>query len=685
MSAPRTRQAQGIQRTIGVLLTALLALPSTALARQAAQQATQPTAAPQAAPVPQSPAAGNTPAPAPAPQTQPANAPQPNEPPQAQDGKSNHEPTTAERRRAAKLFLEATKLFEKEQFEAAMKDYKEAAELDPTNRNYVLASDVARGHAVVMLMQDAARARTNADAATARIALEHAHALDPGNEDVAQRLSQLGDDATRDMVKPLYAAGSGDAGEAIQVQPTGGVHTFHLRTGQRQVIQQVFKAFGIDATVDESVRANQVRLDIENATFAQTMRALSLLTRSFYVPLDAHRVLVAFENTENRQKFVPQELETIYLPALSATELTDMGNMARNVFEVTQVVAEQSAGTLTVRAPHKTLLALNETLRELVDGRDQVMLEVRLIQLAHTSDRNTGAQLPQTLTAFNVYSEEQQILNQNASLVQQIISQGLAAPGDVEAIIAILIASGQVTSSIFSNGLAIFGGGLTLSGFSPPPVSANFNLNSSDSRELDLVQLRLGDGEAGTVRTGQKYPIMTSSFSSLGTGGVNIPGLNLPGNSSGLGGLASALGLGNSTAGAVPQVQYQDLGFTLKATPKVLRDGDVALNLDMKIDALGGSALNGVPILNNRAYQGMVTLRSGEAVAIVSELDKQESRAISGVPGLSEIPGLNDITDKDTQKNYSSLLVVMTPHVVRGTQAGGHSPMMRIEPGTRRL
>ncbi len=130
-------------------------------------------------------------------------------------------------------------------------------------------------------------------------------------------------------------------------------------------------------------------------------------------------------------------------------------------------------------------------------------------------------------------------------------------------------------------------------------------------------------------------------------------------------------------------MQYQDLGLTLKATPKVLRNGDVALTIDLKIDALGGTSLNGVPILDNRAYSGVVTLPSGEGVAVVSELNKQESRAISGVPGLSEIPGLNDLTGKDTQKSYSTLLVVMTPHLIRGTQLAGHTPMMRIEVGKR--
>ena len=65
----------------------------------------------------------------------------------------------------------------------------------------------------------------------------------------------------------------------------------------------------------------------------------------------------------------------------------------------------------------------------------------------------------------------------------------------------------------------------------------------------------------------------------------------------------------------------------------------------------------------------MVTLKQGEAVVVVSELDKSESRAISGTPGISEIPGLNNLTGNDTQKNYATLLIIITPHVIRGTQA----------------
>jgi general secretion pathway protein D len=454
------------------------------------------------------------------------------------------------------------------------------------------------------------------------------------------------------------------------------------------VIQQVFKAYGISAAVDDSIHLTQTRMDMDDANFDQAMQALGLLTNSFYTPLDAHRVLVARDTPELRKRLDRLSYETIYLPGLSAGELNEVGALAKTVFDLStaQAAVDTAAGTISLRAPALTLSAFNTTIRDLIDGHNQVLLEVSLIQLAHTSDRNTGIQPPQSISAFNVYAEEQAILNSNQSLVQQIISSGLAAPGDTLAIIGILIASGQVSSSLLTSGIALFGGGITQSALSPGTLTANINLNSSDSRELEHMVLRLSDAttsgtdaSAGTIKSGTRYPIQTSSFSGLSGSLPNIPGLTGAGSSSSLGSLLGSLG---GSVPNVPQIEYQDLGLTLKATPRVLRNDDVALNIDMKIDSLSGTAINGNPILTNRSYSGIITLRQGEGVVVVSELDKQESRAISGVPGLSEIPGLNDITDKDIQRSNSTLLIVLTPHVIRGTQAAGHSPMLRIEATT---
>ena len=599
------------------------------------------------------------------------------------------------RRRAAKLYLEGSKLYTAEKFEEAMADYEEAAERDPGNTDYPLAVGVARSHAVTALIQTAAKDRNRGDTIAERAALAHALELDPNNAQVSLHLNGMADDALKGQQRPIYEQGAKSVGEGDELKPVPGIHSFHLRTDQRQIVKLVFQSYGIETTVDESVRPAQARLDLDNIGFADAIRIVEMATGSFHVPLDAHRVLVARDTKENRARFERLDLETVYLSGLTQTELTDVANLAKNVFDISQAATDSTSGTITLRAQEQTLTAFNNTMRMLLDGKNQVLLEVRMIQLGHTSAKNTGLNPPQTMTVFNVAAEAQSIFSQNQALIQQIISSGLAAPGDFLAILGILAASGQVSNSIFSSGIATFGGSLTNCGtttysctgaattfaVAPGTFSANLSLNSSDTRELDDLQLRLGDGETATMKSGTKYPIQTSSFSSIGSSALSsIAGLSGAGTSSSL---QSLLASYSSSIPNIPQVEYQDLGLTLKAMPKVMRGQDVALTIDLKISALAGSSVNGNPILNNRSWSGVVTVKQDEAVVVISELDKSQSRAVSGVPGISEVPGLNDLTGNDDQKNYASLLIVITPHVVRGTQAAGHSPMMRIERGSQ--
>jgi Flp pilus assembly secretin CpaC len=590
--------------------------------------------------------------------------------------KNARQPTGGERRKAAQLYLAAAKLYEEGHFEEALRNDQEASALDPTNQDYRLTVDVARSHAITALIQTAAKARTHGDIAGARAALNHALELDPHNEQIAEHLNGLGDDSSFDNLNRQQESAAPGLGEMEALEPTPDVHSFHMRAGQRQVIQDVFRAYGIQATTDDSIRATSVRFDVDDAKFADAMRALSLVTKSFYVPIDAHRALVAMDTRENRRQFTRSGEETVYLPGMTATEMTDMGNLAKNVFEVSQSAVNPTAGTLTLRAPASQLNAFNATYQSLMDGRSQVLLDVKLIQLAHNNGRVTGVQLPQQVTAFSVYAEEQAILTANAALVAQIISSGLAAPGDTLAILGILLASGQVSSPLLQNGVLLFGNGITASGLTISPLTINLNLNSSDSRELDHFQMRLADGEEGTLKSGTRYPIMTSTYSNLGAFSSSIPGLNSPGNSSNLSSLVSSL---TGTSGTIPMVEYQDLGLVLKTTPSIMRSGEVALKVDMKISALAGSSINGVPILANRAWSGVVTIGQNQAVVVASEMDKQESNAVSGTPGLSEVPGLNYITTKNVQKNYSTLLIVMSPHVVRSPRKGDHTPMVHID------
>ena len=579
--------------------------------------------------------------------------------------------TLRAQRKAAKLYLQGVKLLEKEQPEAAWKLLKPASDLEPDNATYLRAAELARQSAVTQLVQQASLERSRGESADSAKLLSHAREIDPQNPLVLQHLGELGD-----QTASLPVGGSAVALQepetpladgTITLEPSADKHSFHLKTNSRQVVQEVFKAYGIEASVHESVLGRQVRLDLDDATFADAERVLGLVTNTFWEPLDPHRVVVARDTRENRTQFQRQAMETIYLAGLDDKQLTDVNNLAKNVFEIQQASVQPTRGTMTIRAPARTLAAFNRTVDGLEKGQNQLDLEVKVIQLAHISARETGTTFFQQTGVYNAFSEINSIIQQNQSAVQEIISQGLVANASTLqneiTIIAILLASGQLTGTPFNQGFALFGGGLTESLITPGPATLNFSLNSSDTRTLDDIHMRLSDNEAGTFKIGERYPIETSSFSSAAL--PNIPGLSA---------VAAA-----AQSQTVPQIQYEDLGLTLKATPKAMRSNDVALNLDLKIESLGGSALNDIPILNSQTFTGVLTLKEGETAVLLSDLSRQESRALSGLPGVSDIPGLQDVSDVARNQNVARLLILVTPYVVRETQKTTHGPILVVD------
>jgi hypothetical protein len=582
-------------------------------------------------------------------------------------------PTQHDKRAAAKAYLDGAHAIEDRNTRAAYDSFSKAASLDPTNTDYRNAAAVAKAHFVTDLIQQAEKARILGKNDVARARLAEALEVDPTNPIVQQH---IGDAAGLDdrSIKPDDITSS--IADAIRLEPTPGKHSFHIRADALTLLRQVLSAYGIAPSFDSTITAKAVRLDVDDVDFQQAEQMLRLQTGSFFVPLDPHRVLVAKDTRANRQQYERLLLETVYLPGLTAQELTDVSNLARNVLEITQVVADPGQNAMTVRGPETRLALFNRTLRGLMDGRSQVLLDVRIYEISRTHTTNIGVQTPQQFNAFNLNSELNKALNNNQSLIQQIISSGLASANNPAAIAAILLASGQLSGSVLSQPFAVFGGGLTATGLTLGTTTVNMALNTSDSRAIDQLQLRLQDQETGNILAGMHYPIIQSSYSNLTGSGVNIPGLN----SAGLSSQLAALGLNSSSLNqqTIPQVQYQDLGLQMKVTPYIHRDQTISLKLDLKLDALGGTSLNNIPILTNRQYTANLDLSDGTSAMVSSYLTSQESNAVSGLPGLSEIPGLESTTDKNTQRNNDELVILITPHVVRLPHPSGASQVMLL-------
>jgi len=289
---------------------------------------------------------------------------------------------------------------------------------------------------------------------------------------------------------------------------------------------------------------------------------------------------------------------------------------------------------------------------------------VKLYEVDMTHMVNAGGNVPTQFSVFNVDQAANQVVNANQTIVQQAIAQGLVPPGTSNLEIALaLINLGLVKSSLAANLIGVIGGGALQTGISASTnTTFNLGLNSTDTRALDDVQQRVGDHQAATFREGTRYPIVSSSYSTgLSTAGSALGNATINGVS-----VASLLQqYAGGTSATIPQVTYEDLGVTLKATPVIQRSGQISLSIDLKIEALSGSTNDGNPVLNNRQFTSGLTVGDGESVLMVSNVSKTELAAMTGIPGLSELPGFQMPTEDNAQKDSSQLVVLVTPHIVR--------------------
>jgi general secretion pathway protein D len=565
---------------------------------------------------------------------------------------------------AETAYLSGARLLDRKDLAGAETEFNRATRLDPANRDYALALTLTHQRHVAELVQQAGKARLLGQNEKADTLLAEARLLDPQNEIVPQNVDPgVLPKVFRPEIEPWIREGPALAGP-VTLLPDAGMKSFHLHADQQEVLKQVFSSYGIRPVFDESLGKQDLRFDLEDTPYQQAVPILLGMVHFFAVPLDSKSVLVAKDTPENRQRLERQLQETIFIPGMTNEQMDELGNVVKNVFDVKQITVEKSSGNLVIRAPEQTLTYVNLTLADLIDGGSQVMVELKLYTADRTNQRNIGAQLPQQIGIYSVSGAANDLVTANQTLVNEAISQGLVPAGSSNLVIALaLVASGLVQSTLLSSTLGFFGGGLTATGvtISQDPTF-NLALNSSDTRALDDIQVRVGDRQTATFRLGERYPITTSTYTT-GVGGNTsaLAGVSVNGVS-----VSSLLNASSLSSATIPQIQYQDLGLTLKATPSVQRSGAINMHLDLKIDALSGGSLSNIPILNSQQFASDVTVNDGDTALLVSTLTRSQAAAISGAPALGELPGFQTLTaDTTTNTDSSELILLVTPHVTR--------------------
>src|SRR6266850_851147 len=566
-------------------------------------------------------------------------------------------------KQAARNFREGVKLQKKDP-QRAFDLFRQAADLAPKNAEYATARELVRQQLVYSHIQQGDRLLASAKPADAQNEFRAALELDPTNDFALQRLRDLAPPKTL----PSRGLQRASASSEIELYPASGRRSFHFNGDTRAFLEQLGRAFNVTIQFDDSFISRRAKIDLDDVDFYTALGVANQLSKSFGVPIDETHLLMLANTPDNHRQFDHLSMRTFYLPDTGTPqEMNEIVSLLRGLFDIKFILPQASQRSVTVRAPKTILDAATRFLENLDQGPPQVMLDIHAFEINGSMARNLGLQLPTSIQVLNVPTALASIQSNPAAqdLINQLIATGTINQSTAQAIPA-LLAQLQGQQNAVPTSVLTFGGGNTLSAIVFPTVTANFQYSDSRVTNLEQLQLRASQNIPAIMKIGTRVPILNASYA---------PIFNTP---------AIAQVLGNQSFQApFPSFSYEDIGVNLKATPKIHLPQEISfdsrspglasvtLDLDLQIRSLTGQAFNGVPVISNRQYTGSVRLQEGEPAILVGYLTNSDQRSMAGPIGVGQLPALGHVlSNENKQKTDTELLIMITPHVVRGRAPG---------------
>lgn len=543
-----------------------------------------------------------------------------------------------DRKAAEKQFKDAQDLQRAGRPAEALVAVLKAEELVPGNVEFMTMGEMLRQQIVGEHMEAGNHLAAAGDSMGAAQRFRMALSIDPQNAYAAQRLHDVdppdGDAEHKHVLQLLVSV------DQINLEPAPGRKNFHFQGDTRQLYSQIGAAFSVFMEFDQNLTSRVIRFDLDNVDFYTATDVAGKMTKSFWSPVSNNTALVASDTPETRKQYERLALRTFYVGNVSAqTDLNDLVNVMRTIFDMKFVSVQPGQNTITVRAPREQVEAAASMLDNLMDAKPEISLEVKEFEIDTDRTRDMGLNLPTSFQVFNIPSEIRRVLGSDAqSVIDQLNRTGTIDPSTISP-----TALANLAGSPLLGPFLIFGKGNGLTGITAPPISAKLAFNSSVATNLEAMTLRAIDGEAATFRVGTRFPVVNSTFSNV-----------------------AVSTRGQVQVGNTPQFTYEDLGITLKATPHYHSNGDITLAMDLKVQGLGTLLVNSIPDITSRSYVGTITVHDGEQSVIMGLLSEQELRSIQGFPILSSLPLLKNVLSTNSKERiHNELLIVITPHVVR--------------------
>lgn len=397
------------------------------------------------------------------------------------------------------------------------------------------------------------------------------------------------------------------------------------------IYETIGKLAGINVLFDPDYTSRRIKVELNSVSLEEALQIVALESKTFWRPVTPNTIFIAADNPAKRKELEQSIIKTFYLANLSQpTELQDVVNALRQILEIARIQPLPSEGAIVVRGSPDQIALAEKLVDDLDRSKPEVVVDVAVMQITKDKSRTLGISPPTSATI-------QLQPNVNTTTNNNNNNNGLNNNGFNNG------SNGNGTNgSINLNSLANLNATDFQVTITPATISALFSDNNT--KLIQNPQIRALDGQKASLKIGERVPIASGSFQP-GIGGVGInPLVNT-------------------------QFQYLDVGVNIDVTPTIHANGDVTLKTTMDISSVTGNTnIGGItqPIIGQRKIEHVVRLREGEANLMGGMLEDSQTKNLTGIPGLAQIPLLKYLFEQTTvDHSQTETVFVLIPHLVR--------------------
>lgn len=317
-----------------------------------------------------------------------------------------------------------------------------------------------------------------------------------------------------------------------------------------------------------------------------------------------------------------------------------------------QITSYRPSNSLIIVASPRDYLALERVIGLLDRPRRQVYVEAVIMELNFKDDLNVGL-------SYNALAPRD---------FEGVIPESAVDDGIITDTNGGIIFKTPQSPDTAGGLLALLGPAINIPGISNlglTPSAFAVYLQATQREDniniLSTPSLMTLDNEEAEIVVGDRvpFPRVIGGAGGLGNllGAGAGAGANALGGAGAIGGLLGGGLLGN-------QVQYEDVGITLRITPQVNESKYVRLEVDQEVSSIGAPSDLG-PTRSKRSIRTIVLVKDQSTVVIGGLIRDDENETETKVPFMGDIPVIGVLfRSKNTVKTKQNLILMLTPYII---------------------